>query len=79
MADRAWLQMISYHHCAAFCDRMWHDCLLWMGMTDVYTTATAWALRECGGGMCVYVCYICDSTVCCYRSWHTMGSPTAFR
>ncbi len=82
MADRARLQMISYHHCTVFCDCMWHDCLLWTGMADVYTTATVhWHLGSVAGSVCVYVCvgYICDSTVCCYRSWHTMDSPTAFR
>lgn len=52
-------QTISYHHCTGFCDCMWHDCLLWMGMTDVYCCYCAWALRECCREcvcMCVCIC-----------------------
>lgn len=33
--------MISYHHCAAFCRRMWPDCLRWMDVTDVHGAAAA--------------------------------------
>lgn len=49
--------MIPYHHCAAFCDHMWHDCLLWMGMTDAYTTAAVHGhLGSVAGIVCVCVC-----------------------